>query len=536
MKSLVIVESPAKAKTINKILGKDFGVKASIGHVKDLPKKELGVDVEHNFSPHYVTIPGKEKVLRELKSEAAKAEVVYLATDPDREGEAIAYHIAEHIKSPGNKVYRVAFHEITERAVREAMQNPGTVDIPKVEAQQARRILDRLVGYNLSPYLWKKVRRGLSAGRVQSVAVKLVVDKEREIEAFNKEEYWTIEALLHPARGQGADFVARLYKYRNSLVINRDEPEGKRFLITDEATARNTADDIKSKDAFLSTIDKKLRKRTPAPPFITSTIQQEASRRLRFPAKKTMMVAQQLYEGIELGNEGSVGLISYMRTDSFRVAAEARTWARELIVQNFGKDYVPEKHPHYKSKSNAQEAHEAIRPTYPDKAPEKVKPFLNKDQFNLYNLIWNRFIASEMCPAQLEQTTFIIGLKEAGDKLAGKELEGTELRASGTVIKFPGFMALYTESKDDIEDEEGGLLPPLKENDPLLQQEVKTLQHFTQPPPRYTEATLVKTLEEKRDRQAEHVRRDTFHNPGQKVCGEKRRQEIFSDRAGSRSQ
>ncbi len=497
MKSLVIVESPAKAKTINKILGKDFGVKASIGHVKDLPKKELGVDVEHNFSPHYVTIPGKEKVLRELKSEAAKAEVVYLATDPDREGEAIAYHIAEHIKSPGNKVYRVAFHEITERAVREAMQNPGTVDIPKVEAQQARRILDRLVGYNLSPYLWKKVRRGLSAGRVQSVAVKLVVDKEREIEAFNKEEYWTIEALLHPARGQGADFVARLYKYRNSLVINRDEPEGKRFLITDEATARNTADDIKSKDAFLSTIDKKLRKRTPAPPFITSTIQQEASRRLRFPAKKTMMVAQQLYEGIELGNEGSVGLISYMRTDSFRVAAEARTWARELIVQNFGKDYVPEKHPHYKSKSNAQEAHEAIRPTYPDKAPEKVKPFLNKDQFNLYNLIWNRFIASEMCPAQLEQTTFIIGLKEAGDKLAGKELEGTELRASGTVIKFPGFMALYTESKDDIEDEEGGLLPPLKENDPLLQQEVKTLQHFTQPPPRYTEATLVKTLEEK---------------------------------------
>lgn len=492
LKSLVIVESPAKAKTINKILGKDFGVKASVGHVKDLPKKELGVDVEHNFAPLYITIPGKEKILKELRSEAKKAEVVYLATDPDREGEAIAFHIAEDIKSPRNKIYRVAFHEITERAVKEAMQNPGVVDINKVEAQQARRILDRLVGYKLSPFLWKKVRRGLSAGRVQSVAVKLIVDKEREIEAFNKEEYWTVEALLQEEHGRSADFRARLYKYRNSLVINRDEPEGKRFLITDEATAGAIAEDIKSKDTFLSTIDKKLRKRTPAPPFITSTIQQEASRRLRFPAKKTMMVAQQLYEGIELGKEGSVGLITYMRTDSFRTAPEAQKWARELIIENFGKEYVPEKPPHYKSKSSAQEAHEAIRPTYPDKAPEKVKSFLSKDQFNLYSLIWNRFMASQMSPAQLEQTTFIMGLKDNGNTL-----DGTELRASGTVIRFPGFMALYTESKDDIEDEEGGILPPLKENDKLRQQEVKTLQHFTQPPPRYTEATLVKTLEEK---------------------------------------
>ncbi len=492
MKSLVIVESPAKAKTINKILGKEFVLKASVGHVKDLPKKELGVDVEHNFSPTYITIPGKEKILKELKSEAKKAEAIYLATDPDREGEAIAWHIAEDIQSPGKKIFRVTFHEITERAVREAMQNPGAVDIHKVEAQQARRILDRLVGYKLSPFLWKKVRRGLSAGRVQSVAVKLVVDREREIEAFKKEEYWTIEALLHPEHGQGADFWARLYKYGNALIINRDEPEGRRFLITNAGTAQKIADDIKTKDIFLSSIEKKLRKKTPAPPFITSTIQQEASRRLRFPVKRTMMLAQQLYEGIELGKEGSVGLITYMRTDSFRIAPEAQKWASELIVENFGKEYVPEKPPFYKSKGSAQEAHEAIRPTYPDKHPEKVKNFLSRDQFNLYSLIWNRFIASQMSPAQLEQTTFIIGLKDAGVELAG-----TELRTSGTVIRFPGFMALYTESKDDIEDEEGGILPQLKENDTLGKGEIKTIQHFTQPPPRFTEATLVKTLEEK---------------------------------------
>jgi len=301
LKSLVIVESPAKAKTINKILGKDFVLKASVGHVKDLPKKELGVDVENNFLPEYVTIAGKEKVLKELKGEAKKADIIYLATDPDREGEAIAWHIAEDIKSPRNKgkVKRVTFHEITEKAVREAIQNPGEINVHKVEAQQARRILDRLVGYKLSPFLWEKVRRGLSAGRVQSVAVKIIVDKEREIESFNKEEYWTIEAMLRAEHGQGADFRARLYKYRDKLVINREEQEGKRFLITDAATAQDIADDIKSKDIFLSAIEKKLRKRAPAPPFITSTIQQEASRRLRFPVKKTMMVAQQLYEGVE---------------------------------------------------------------------------------------------------------------------------------------------------------------------------------------------------------------------------------------------
>jgi DNA topoisomerase-1 len=492
MKSLVIVESPAKAKTINKILGTEFVLKASVGHVKDLPKKELGVDVDHNFSPLYVTIPGKEKVLKELKSEAKKAGTVYLATDPDREGEAIAWHIAEDIKSSRVKIFRVTFHEITEKAVKEAMQNPGAVDLDKVEAQQARRILDRLVGYNLSPFLWKKVRRGLSAGRVQSVAVKLVVDRERDIESFKKEEYWTVEAVLKPEDGKGPGFPARLYKYENDLVINRDGPEGNRFLITNAETAGKIADAIKTKDIFLSAIEKKLRKRLPAPPFITSTIQQEASRRLKFPVKKTMMLAQQLYEGVELGSEGSVGLITYMRTDSFRIAPEAQKWAAELIAANFGKEYVPDKPPYYKSKASAQEAHEAIRPTYPDKTPEKVKRFLSKDQFNLYNLIWNRFIASQMGPAQLEQTTFIIGLKETG-----AEMKGTELRSSGTVIRFPGFMALYTESKDDIEDEEGGILPPLKENDPLSLEDIRTVQHFTQPPPRYTEATLVRTLEEK---------------------------------------
>lgn len=501
MKSLVIVESPAKAKTINKILGNDFMVKASIGHVIDLPKKDIGVDVDNNFKPQYAIIPGKEKIVKELKSAAKNAEKIYLATDPDREGEAIAYHIAEEIKSSRNskKIYRVTFHEITKRAVEEAIQNPGEIDINKVEAQQARRILDRLVGYNLSPFLWRKVRRGLSAGRVQSVAVKIIVDKEREIESFNKEEYWTIEAFL-ASKTEGAQFLARLYKYNDSLVINRDGDVGKRFLITNAETAQQIADEIRDKEYYLSKIDKKLKKRAPSPPFITSTLQQEASRRLRFPAKKTMMIAQQLYEGIELGTEGSVGLITYMRTDSFRIAPEAQKWVRDLIEERFGKDYIPEKPPHYKSKKSAQEAHEAIRPTYPDKTPEKIKSFLSKDQYNLYSLIWNRFIASQMSSAQVEQTTYIIGVRSHPSTSSGHELmvedKGTEFRASGTVIRFPGFIALYTESKDEIE-EEDGILPSIKENDTLEKKEIKSIQHFTQPPPRYSEATLVKALEDK---------------------------------------
>lgn len=505
MKSLVIVESPAKAKTIHKILGKDFNVKASIGHIKDLPKNKIGVDIENNFTPQYIIIPGKEKIIKELKSEANKAENVYLATDPDREGEAIAYHIAEEIKKnkgqngeeKKQKIYRVTFHEITEKAVKEAIKEPKQIDINKVEAQQARRILDRLVGYNLSPFLWKKIRRGLSAGRVQSVAVKLIVDREREIESFKKEEYWSIEAVLQPAHITDTattppQFTSRLHKYKDSLIISRDPKEGNRFLITNAETAYQIVNEIKDKDFFLFKIDKKLQKKSPHPPFITSTLQQEASRKLQFTAKKTMTIAQQLYEGVELGGEGSIGLITYMRTDSFRISPEAQQWARKLIENRFGKDFLPEKPPSYKTKKSAQEAHEAIRPTYPDKTPDSVKAFLTRDQYNLYTLIWNRFIASQMAPAQLEQTTYTIKLMDSG-----VIIDDFEFRTSGTVIRFPGFMALYTEGKDEITEEEGSVLPPLKEGDSLKQIEIKPIQHFTQPLPRYTEATLVKALEEK---------------------------------------
>ncbi|HMK44458.1 MAG TPA: type I DNA topoisomerase [Dissulfurispiraceae bacterium] len=493
MSSLVIVESPAKAKTISKILGKEFGVKASVGHVKDLPEKELGVDVARDFLPTYIVIPGKEQVVRDLKREAKKAESVYIATDPDREGEAIAYHIAEEIRQPkSGKIFRVTFHEITEKSVREAMQNPGAINSDKVDAQQARRILDRLVGYNLSPFLWKKVRRGLSAGRVQSVAVRLVVDREREIEAFNKEEYWTIETTVGQLIADAQQFPARLYRYGNRLLIDRDAEEGKRFLITGADAAAAVVSDLQAKDFFIASVDKKTRRRSPYPPFITSTLQQEAARKLRFAAKRTMMLAQQLYEGIELGAEGAVGLITYMRTDAFRVAPEAQQWARELIREKFGKEYLPDKPPVYRSRSNAQEAHEAIRPTYPDKAPDRIKKYLSKDQYHLYQLIWNRFIASQMASAQLEHTTYIIGVKDSGTTVPG-----TELRATGMVVRFPGFMALYTESRDDIEEEEGGLLPPVREGEALRHGDLMPSQHFTQPPPRYTEATLVKALEEK---------------------------------------
>jgi DNA topoisomerase-1 len=485
---LVIVESPAKARTINKILGKDYQVKASVGHVKDLPEKELGVDVEHEFRPSYGVIPGKEKVVRELKRAAKSAERVYLAQDPDREGEAIAYHIAAEIsdKKNGEKIYRVTFNEITKKAVREAMEHPGRIDMQKVDAQQARRVLDRLVGYGLSPLLWKKVRRGLSAGRVQSVAVRLIAEREKEIEAFKKEEYWSIAArFLGPVP---PEFQARLFRYGDSPVINRDAPEGQRFLITNEETARRITGEIEKGEFTLDKVDKKLRKRSPQPPFITSTMQQEAARKYGFAAKKTMLLAQQLYEGIELGEEGSHGLITYMRTDSVRVAGEAQQWARKLIEGKFGSQYVPENPPVYKSKASAQEAHEAIRPTMPDKPPEAVKSYLGRDQYRLYKLIWNRFMASQMQAAELEQTAFDISCRS--------EPVPSVLRASGSVVKFPGFMALYTETLDEMEEEEG-LLPPLKEGDSLGLEGIEPRQHFTQPPPRYTEATLVKALEEK---------------------------------------
>jgi DNA topoisomerase-1 len=501
MNNLVIVESPAKAKTIHKILGKEFTVKASVGHVKDLPEKEIGVDVENNFKPHYVVIPGKEKIIKELKRASKEADKVYLAPDPDREGEAIAWHIAYEIsgkKSKGlnDKIYRIVFNEITERAVREAIKNPEKIDINKVDAQQARRILDRLVGYGLSPLLWRKVRRGLSAGRVQSVAVKLVVDREREIEAFKSEEYWSVSAEFEGSRSP--TFWARLQK------IGQQSTTDNKFLLPNGETANKIVGDLRDKEFVLSRIERKQRKKMSHPPFITSTLQQEAARKFRFPAKKTMAIAQQLYEGVELGGEGAAGLITYMRTDSYRVAREAQEWARELIEKVYGKEYTPEKSPVYKSKASAQEAHEAIRPTYPDKKPEAIKQFLSKEQYALYKLIWNRFISSQMSPAQLEQTIFYIDTRHKmqntsidNSPLVPPQSPFAEFRASGTIIRFDGFMALYTEGKDETEEENGSILPALKEGEILNLLDLQPKQHFTQPPPRYTEATLVKVLEEK---------------------------------------
>ncbi|MCX7793575.1 MAG: type I DNA topoisomerase [Thermodesulfovibrionales bacterium] len=488
MKSLVVVESPAKAKTINKILGKDYEVFASIGHIKDLPENELGVDVENNFTPKYIIIPGKEKIVKELKKNAKNKKAIFLATDPDREGEAIAWHIAEEVKD-GIPVYRVTFNEITEKAVKEAFKNPGSLDINKVEAQQARRILDRLVGYSLSPLLWKKVKRGLSAGRVQSVALRLVVEREREIEAFKPEEYWTIEGIFDTGDSENpVSITAKLYRYKDRLVIERAKDGKTNFLLKDKATADALIEELRAKNYILAEQERKKRKRNPPPPFITSTLQQEAAKRLGFTAKKTMLIAQQLYEGIEIPDEGSIGLITYMRTDSVRVSPEAQQWARKYIEENFGKDYLPPEPPHYKSKKGAQEAHEAIRPTYVEKTPEKVKKFLSKDHYALYKLIWDRFIASQMAPAQLESTTYII--RDIDDS--------AEFRTTGTVIKFPGFLRAGSEEQITNDDSEEDLqLPDIPEGKGLNLSELKGSQHFTQPPPRYTEATLVKTLEER---------------------------------------
>ncbi len=476
MKSLVIVESPAKAKTISKILGKSYEVKASVGHIKDLPVKEMGIDIENNFTPNYIVIPGKEKVIRELKKASKEADVIYIAPDPDREGEAIAWHIAEEVKGKSKQVYRIKFNEITKSAVLESIKHPGEVDMQKVDAQQARRILDRLVGYELSPLLWRKVRRGLSAGRVQSVAVMLVVEREREIEAFKPDEYWSINAEFEGS--SKPRFWAKLFRYG-----------GEKADIKNAASADAVLGDVRGGRFILARIERKIRKRMPSPPFITSTLQQEAARKLRFTAKKTMAVAQQLYEGIELGEEGAVGLITYMRTDSLRVAAEAQQAARDFIQNTYGKDFLPEKPPFYKSKETAQEAHEAVRPTYMTNAPEAIKKYLSKEQAALYKLIWNRFVASQMAPAQLEQTTFEI--------TCDKCKEETVFRASGSVIKFQGFMALYTESTDEMLEENEALLPSLKEGEELKLVNLLPKQHFTQPPPRYTEASLVKVLEEK---------------------------------------
>ena len=476
-KSLVIVESPAKARTINRYLGSDYTVKASMGHVMDLPKRDLGVDLKKDFKPTYIVIPGRRRVIQELKAAAEKADAVYLAADPDREGEAICAHLRELLDGKRRRFHRVLFNEITRDAVREAFAHPAEIDEHLVDAQQARRILDRLVGYQVSPLLWDKVKRGLSAGRVQTVALRLIVEREREILAFQKREYWTIEAHLegkHPPA-----FDARLLKL-----------QGKDLEIPDQASAEQHAAAAKAADFVVRSVTTKEKRKYPVPPFTTSKLQQEAVRKLHFTAKKTMMLAQRLYEGVEVDQEGSVGLITYMRTDSTRVGEGALAAARDFIQRNFGTAYLPPAPIHYRNKKGAQDAHEAIRPTAVERTPESVRAFLSPDEFRLYKLIWQRFVASQMNPAVFDQTTIDIA---AGDYL---------FRATGSVEKFNGFRAVYEEGKDEkaeMEEEEElkRPLPAVEQGETLQLRKLHPEQHFTEPPPRYNEATLVKALEEK---------------------------------------
>ena len=479
MKSLVIVESPAKAKTIGKYLGKDFTVKASVGHIMDLPKSKLGVDIDKDFQPTYIQIKGKAKVVNELKAAAKKADRVLIATDPDREGEAIAAHVAEVVtgKIGPEAVYRVLFNEITKKAILQAIEHPGKVDANKVDAQQARRVLDRLVGYQISPLLWKKVRRGLSAGRVQSVAVRLICEREEEIRAFKPEEFWSLTALLEGKTPP--QFEAKLIRKDEEKLRPKSNDEVREILAA-----------LEGRPYVVAKVEKKERRRNPVPPFTTSKLQQEAGRKLGYTAKRTMGIAQSLYEGVDLGKEGAVGLITYMRTDSTRVGAEAQQEARELIASKYGKEFLPEKPPVYSSAKTAQEAHEAIRPTSAMREPDAVKQYLEPDQYKLYRLIWNRFVASQMNPAVIDQTSV--------DITAG----GYTFRATGSVVKFPGFMAVYIEEKAEdqqpSEDDAGeAVLPQLSEGETLKLLKLDPKQHFTQPPPRYSEALLVKTLEEK---------------------------------------
>ena len=473
-KPLVIVESPAKARTISNYLKDQYLVKASVGHIKDLPESRLGVDIEDGFTPEYSVIKGKVKVLKEIKKAAEKAEAIYLATDPDREGEAIAWHIAEELNRPSANVHRVLFNEITARSIREAMARPERLNRNKFEAQQARRILDRLVGYLISPLLWEKVRRGLSAGRVQTVAVRLLCEREKEIQAFVSQEYWTIDAFLEGSNPPS--FKASLFK------IDSKKPD-----LKDQEETHAVLRDLSALSFSVKEIERKERRKFPPAPYITSQLQQEASRKLRFTAKKTMALAQRLYEGVELGQEGPVGLITYMRTDSVRLSPEALQEVRRFIGEKYGAAYLPENPIVYKSRKTAQEAHEAIRPTSLKYDPETVKPFLTPDHQALYELIWNRFVACQMNPAVYDQT--------AVDVEAGKYI----FRATGSILMFPGFMALYIEAAEENgenQDQEGKL-PELTAGEALKLLDLSPEQHFTQPPPRYTEATLIKDLEEK---------------------------------------
>ncbi|TQR98852.1 type I DNA topoisomerase [Paenibacillus ottowii] len=469
--SLVIVESPSKAKTIGKYLGSKYIVKASMGHIRDLPKSQIGVEVENDFNPKYITIRGKGSILKELKDARKKVKKVYLAADPDREGEAIAWHLAHALELDDTADCRVVFNEITKQAVKDAFKTPRKINMDLVNAQQARRILDRLVGYKISPLLWKKVKKGLSAGRVQSVAVKIILDRENEINEFVPEEYWTITAKLAI---KDSTFEAKFHKLR-----------GEKKELSSEADVQEVLEAIGKSSYKVRDVKEKERLRNPSPPFTTSSLQQEAARKLNFRASKTMSVAQQLYEGVDLGKEGTVGLITYMRTDSTRIATSAQEEAKEVIIQKYGEDFVPESPRQYSKKTaNAQDAHEAIRPTSALRDPETVKPFMSRDQFRLYKLIWERFMASQMSSAIMDTMSVDI---EAGE---------TIFRAAGSKVRFPGFMKVYVEGNDDGKTEEDKLLPPLQPGDKLKKEAVEPKQHFTQPPPRYTEARLVKTLEE----------------------------------------
>jgi len=470
---LVIVESPAKAHTIGKFLGKDYKIIASVGHVRDLPKSQIGVDIENNFEPKYITIRGKGDVISKLKKEAKNAKKIYLATDPDREGEAISWHLAFLLNIDSKEKCRVTFNEITKNAVKNAMKEPREINLDLVNAQQARRVLDRIVGYKISPILWKKVKKGLSAGRVQSVATRLICDREEEIENFVPEEYWTIDAVLEKKGGKGS-FSAKFYG-----------KDGKKVELKNEDDVKNILENIKDKPFVVQKIKKGEKKKSPAPPFITSTMQQEAARKLGFTTKKTMIVAQQLYEGIEIKGVGALGLVTYIRTDSTRVSNEAQQDAINFIKEKYGEKYLPAEKRIFKNKSASQDAHECIRPSQVNMEPDAIKDSLTKDQYKLYKLIWSRFVSSQMASAEYDTISTDI---TAGDYT---------FKANGQRLKFQGFTVLYQESKDDEGEEKESDVPELAEGEELKQKKIDPKQHFTQPPPRYTEASLVKTLEEK---------------------------------------
>lgn len=467
-KVLVIVESPAKSKTIEKFLGPNYVVKASMGHLRDLPKSQMGIDIEHDFTPRYSNLVTRKKVIDELVSYADESSAVLLATDPDREGEAISWHLAYILNVDPKSTCRITFNEITKNAVAEALEAPRTIDMNMVDAQQARRVLDRIVGYKLSPLLWKKVCKGLSAGRVQSVAVRLICEREREIQAFEPQEYWTIEGNFETPK-------------KESFTAELTHIKGEKIDITTESDAQAVVDAIGGEDAVVTNIEKRKRSRKAAPPFTTSTLQQDGVRKLNFGAKRTMMIAQHLYEGLEIGSYGHVGLITYMRTDSTRISKEMQAMAKDFILRNYGEDYYPSKPNVYGSKGSAQDAHEAIRPTSLELTPKMVEPFLSRDELKLYTLIWNRFVASQMAPQQNESTTIELNVKD-----------DYTFKATGSRVIFPGFSAVY----EDTKKEDVPQLPALKKNDVAHTVEVLPEQHFTQPPPRYSEASLIKTLEE----------------------------------------